>query len=240
MPDYDGTLYMVLKVLKRGGTFLFFYPRTKALRLHFFYISPPQLDQKFFNRQREEGHLAAWLRKPPNQVLVMVGPHSAGKTAFLNEMLVKHPGRVGLGTPALFLHARTDTMTSAGSLKESLLLRGSAYESARRSWWGSVAGSAVKIVSKGVEVPVPLAQPEKEASIAVVLHWIASELEATRIEGKPAPVFVVDEANRLMVWESADLQTFMDFCIQVRADQSPPLRILLFVFSLCSSLCTLS
>ena len=90
-------------------------------------------DHKFFNRIREKDYLIEWLKGPPDEILVVVGPNNAGTTAFLKEMLVNHPEQVGLAAPALFLDARNSSVTSASSLKDSLLTRGSAYESMLRS-----------------------------------------------------------------------------------------------------------
>ena len=146
---------------------------------------------------------------------------------------------VGLTAPALFLDGRRNTLTSAENLRYSLLARGSLYEKVVKRLRGArqfLAGASMKFTvpfGLGTEVTLPLPQPMADAPFDQVLEWFASELQAARVEGKPAPVFVIDEANKLMQMADdrgsgsepgprkgpnipSSLDAFLTFCVEVQ------------------------
>ena len=68
-----------------------------------------------------------------------------------------------------------------------------------------------------VEAGYPQAET---APIARVLLWVEEQLMKSKLEENgPAPILVIDEANKLMRWgenDAAELREFLDFCIRVR------------------------
>ena len=64
--------------------------------------------------------LRAYLQDDPNDILVLVGPRNSGKTQFIKRLLVKQPSLLGRSGSALYINARSTTITSAADLKNSL------------------------------------------------------------------------------------------------------------------------
>ena len=56
-------------------------------------------DRPFIGRETEQAHLLAQLEQTPDNMLLLLGPRSSGKTRLLKEVLKSD----SLGTPVSFL-----------------------------------------------------------------------------------------------------------------------------------------
>ena len=77
----------------------------------------------FFDRDAEREELENHLKSPPSAILVVLGPISSGKTALLQQVLLRGSASAK-GFPPLYLNARAQQLTEPGVLVSLLREQG--------------------------------------------------------------------------------------------------------------------
>eukprot|EP00891_Asterochloris_glomerata_P004997 jgi/Astpho2/4997/Aster-05935 len=196
----------------------------------------------FFDREREQSLLLAQLKRPPEGVLVIVGPRSSGKSRLLEEVLVgkkKHKALLA------FVDGRDQKLTNGGIMAEALKEQGrQQLPEVRRmleqfiQTTGKVAEAVAKTeilrmiksnfdikslallpgsVLKTFEEPTPSSLNDVIKAYDSLLR-----LSSTRVStSSPLPVICIDEANVLMGWYKGgaamedDLDALLRFLVKV-------------------------
>ena len=194
----------------------------------------------FFEREREQSLLLAQLKRPPEGVLVIVGPRSSGKSRLLEEVLVgkkKHKALLA------FVDGRDQKLTNGGIMAEALKEQGKQQLPEVRRMLDDLGKTAGKVADVVVKTSALKSNAELErlallldAANKVFKEEAASslndvikaydtllKLKSTRIlNTSPLPVICIDEANVLMSWYKGgaameeDLNALLRFLVKVR------------------------
>ena len=189
--------------------------------------TPPSDGFDFFNRVHETEELRKLLSHDPTGILVLLGPKSSGKTAFIQHLLVDHPAMVK--RPAIYIDARKTSVSSAALLKKAIAM------GSRRLWdiveglTDAVAATATAVSKVSLTAVFCNAEVSRKNfdvdayDMCEILSWVEDRLLTEQAAGDPAPVIIIDEANDLMEWRdynSTELNQFLKFCVRVRS-QTP-------------------
>ena len=197
----------------------------------------------FFDREREQSLLLAQLKRPPEGVLVIVGPRSSGKSRLLEEVLVgkkKHKALLA------FVDGRDQKLTNGGIMAEALKEQGrQQLPEVRRmlEQFIQTTGKVAEAVAK-TEIPRMIKSNFDIKSLALLPGSVLKTFEeptpsslndvikaydsllrlsSTRVStSSPLPVICIDEANVLMGWYKGgaamedDLDALLRFLVKVR------------------------
>ena len=178
----------------------------------------------FFDREAEQAKLLDQLRETPDNMLLVLGPLSSGKTRLLREVLLS--GK--LDTPVSWFSGRdqklSDANVMAEALSRELLAQLNALEKigqgvmdGAKQFFQTKLGIDIKLLEGNETIkllPAPLAASAAPTSSAV--NRLIGGFEAlldkrSEASGSP-PVICIDEVNVLMDWFESDteLQTDLD------------------------------
>ena len=169
-------------------------------------------DRPFCGRETEQAHLLAQLKQTPDNMLLLLGPRSSGKSRFLKEVLLSDR----LDTPVSFFNGRVE-LSHACVLVERLWVELKAQlnaldepEQAMPPRRGSV----------DVSLP-PLASTTSNMSAAITAF--GAFLTVRKEASLSPPVICIDHADVLMDWYEGDstmqtdIKPLLNFFVQVRS-----------------------
>ena len=187
----------------------------------------------FFDREVEQAQLLNQLRETPDNLLLVLGPLSSGKTRLLQEVL--RSGK--LDTPVSWFSGRDQKLSDASVMAEALSRELVAQLNALEKIGEGVMQTAKQLVQTklGIDIkllevnetikllPAALAASATPTSSAInmLIGAFESLLEKREAASGSPPVICIDEVNVLMDWFEGDraLQTDLDallrFFVQV-------------------------
>ncbi|KAH7622331.1 putative ATP-binding protein [Nannochloris sp. 'desiccata'] len=171
----------------------------------------PTVASEFFNREDELKYIKKLIRRSvPENVILLLGPGSCGKTALLEELMKEDEARF------LHLNCGLETVTTSAEMAEALRARATKLPAALGIPLRSIP-EVLKIswISQLLAV-WGFPQVDKDAVAASIL------LEATP---QQTPVFIIDEANELRKWmqtpeEKKNLDGLLNFLKRICKEQN--------------------
>lgn len=173
----------------------------------------PSLSSGFFNRGKEIKQITATILRETPQITVMLGPPSSGKTAFMRHIVEQGDQHGPLFLP-IRLNLRALNIYAQESLYSSFLdqVSGPPWNLFGRIASFEIGGMSVTATSQG----------QKLSNLVELLNVLKSNLRTfDPMHGERPVVLVVDEANKFKLMENKDdLQTFLDFAVEVSKQES--------------------
>ena len=162
-------------------------------------------DKSFFGRDTEQAHLLAQLKQAPDNMLLLLGPRSSGKTRFLKEVLSSDRS----GTPVSFFSSREE-LSHARVLAARL--------------WHELDAQLNAMDGPNQPAKVSLSPlPAATSHMNVVILAYGATLATREGALMSPPVICIDHADVLMDWyegfstTQTDIKALLNFLVQVRA-----------------------
>ncbi|KAG7672596.1 hypothetical protein KSW81_001558 [Nannochloris sp. 'desiccata'] len=204
----------------------------------------PTVGRNFFNREDELKYIKKLVRLDcPENVILLLGPRSCGKTALIEELMKENPERF------LHLNCGLKPVTTSAEMAQALRGRASKLPAAlgialrnipvasKSSWvsqliswvsapWGNtmqVDKDALAAASKVYDQISDLMSESKANN----LKYVTDKYTDVLVEATPGkePVFIIDEVNKLKEWrktpaEETNLKNLLDFLRRICKEQN--------------------
>ena len=176
-----------------------------------------------FDRESEQQLLQKRLMAKPENILLILGPRSSGKTCLLQEVIF------GLDAPVSWISGRSQQLSDGRIMSQVLAAdlkvqenalsqfnQGVSYKAQRLA--GMLSASKISLGSGLLELQLP---PAKAVSIHELIQAYKKNLVDQRDASGSWPVICIDEVNVLMEWVTGgpamerDLDALLRFFVQV-------------------------
>lgn len=189
----------------------------------------------FCDREDELSLLTRRLTRRPEQLLVLTGATNCGKSRLLRVLAADMRG---LGRSVFFINCRRTDFTKPESYAQELQeLAASQLRRASAPDARVLLGLSTLLPKLGIKISLPLPAPvildftvhapallsPGVLPLRDIMRIYSDAISAAGALGKPAPIFIVDEVNRLCEWpgtEESQLRSLLQFFVGVAKEQN--------------------